>query len=484
MARTKGSNLEHALEIKRRIIALASDGLKQGDIARQVGKHRSYVSRVLKQFSSGELQKHERKVAALQTAVELKNKDSYLGPHTLAFELNQLGFSEDEIPANATLFKKVKAESSTWKPLGGKGDNRSYHSYFRGGLTASCQRFQLDGAGPFNFGGQRVYAFVCKDVFSRYVYAELVPHKYGPHLQPFIRRCVDAMGIPEELQTDNAVTWTVQQCHPGKLVWSFLQAGVKRVHFIPDAQPTRNGGVERMNGTLVHEWLRHHLTETGYNFPSLEAAQESLVQYLTKYNHHRQHRSLPIRSGSRRFHLTPGQVHKKNTERWSTSEQSIAFTRFMFDPGYCVLHSSVVAACPEYALSYLTWQCNLDGSGTLLYKGQEVGQFVHSFTNKHAPQLVIVPTDVKGQTPDREKYAFNPYKLAKDILDKQRHVKPRLQFLPKDYRYEEYENGCTQRTEWRIIDTRDGAVLFDSLNMFADHIKEFLDLDTTERRVA
>ena len=471
LARTSGSDISSSLEIKRRIIALRDQGWRQADIADAVGKDRSYVSRVIKQASDGSLAHHEAKAAALAAAVEIKKADSYAGSHTIAYELHRQGFDENQIPANGTLFKAVRDQAGTWKAVGGRGDSRSYHNYFIDGLDAPCQRIQLDGWGPFNFAGESVYLFVAQDRFSRLLYAEIVPHTYAASLQPFIRNMVGAIGVPEELQLDNAVTWRCQHNKPGRLVWSAIQAGIGRIHFIPESQPTRNGGVERVNYSLDVEWLRKHRTSDGYDFSSLKEARDSLAEFLIHYNESRQHRALP--KISKRFHCTPSQCHKKRSERASLGDQTITFTRYMVNPGFCTLHSSVVAVCPQFAGAYLSWECSVAGSsGRILRKGEIVGEFDHNFTGGlDSSPLVIEAKSVSGINDERV-HAFDALAHAKKILDHQRVKKPRLQLLPQQYRFESYDlNGSEQ---WRIIDVILDDVVFDSLNIDADHIKEFL----------
>jgi transcriptional regulator len=109
MARSSGSTLQASLAVKERILALAASGLKQGEIASQVGKDRTYICRVLKQHADGRLEKHQRKVSALDTAVGMKVEDGYAGPDTLAYELFTLGYGESEIPSNKTLYRAIRA---------------------------------------------------------------------------------------------------------------------------------------------------------------------------------------------------------------------------------------------------------------------------------------------------------------------------------------------------------------------------------------
>jgi hypothetical protein len=429
---------------------------------------------VLKQHGDGRLQKHQRKVSALDTAVGMKIEDGYAGPDTLAYSLHLNGYDESEIPSNKTLYRAIKQDAVVHKPIGGKGDSRGYHSYFRGGLTAPCQRIQLDGWGPFTICGEIFYLLVAKDAYSKMVYAEAVPHKYGPYLQPFIRNMVAALGIPVELQLDNAVTWRCNAKNPGRLVWAALQAGIERVHFIPESQPTRNGGVERINWTIALEFFRKFEGETGYTFASIEDFHTRFSEYLNRYNHERQHRALPKKSGSKRFHCTPGEVHQVRIEKAAPSAQSIAFTRLMVNPGYCVLHSSVVASCSAYTGSYLTWECQWNGSGRILHKGQEVGTFEHGFTGRRESfSPVIEARDVQGET--RERYYFDAIAYAKEVLAHQKRKRPRTSLLPQDYRIENYNlEGLGE--QWRILD-EDDEIIFDSLNVDADHIGEFLSFE-------
>lgn len=474
MARSPGSTIQTSLKLKEHIFVLRQEGLPLAAIATQVGKDKSYVSRVLKQ----DLTKQRRKAEALACAVALKKTDDHKvsGPHTLAYVLNQdYCFTEDEIPARDTLFRAVATEAGTYKSFGSKHDNRAYHSYFRTGLTAPCQRIQVDGKGPLTIHGESWYLLVATDRFSRMMYAELVPLSYGSFLAPFIRNVFKHLGIPIELQLDNAVTWRCQRRHPGTLVWTALLGGVERVHFIPESQPKRNDSVERIMRTIDMEFLRLWRvddTDEGFKFESFTHACEQLAHFVQHYNTQRQHRSLSLRPDSKRFHLTPSDVHVVRSERANPTDQCISFTRAM-KAGFAYLHSSTLVACPDWADRYLTWECFLDGTGIVKHKAEPVGTFVHSLTNKHPWAQVITPTLNKLPPSGSKKYQCDYYGEAARVLKNSRHKRPRLSQLPKGWTLEEGSHG-----DWELRDS-DGNYVVCNYNLHADHLGEIVSFENS-----
>lgn len=471
MTRSVGSTIEASLALKHHIHALGAQGLSLSRIASQVGKSRPYVSRVLKQDISNQT----RKAEALQLCEQLKRSDEsrYDGPERLADRLvREHGFSPDEIPHSQAIHQRLKAKNLTTRAVGTRSDSRSYHVYFKAGLTQSCQNVQVDGAGPFRIAGQMYYIFVAQDRYSRLLYAEIVPHSYGASLQKFARNLIDYFGVPVQVQLDNAVTWRCQPSQPGKLVWSLLSLGVQRIHFIPEAQPTRNGGVERQVYTIKHEFLRLFETETGFTFTSIDHARSELAAFLQRYNYNRQHTALPKRPGNRRFHLTPGEVHTKRQERASPGQQCIAFSRFM-SSGYAVLHSSVVACLPDLSERYATWECWLDGTGCVLHRDERtiVGTFQHNFTGKHPDCKQVIISEPTSRTYTDSSgciYQADALQYAKRILAATRHTRPRVSRLPAGWRLQTDADGG-----WRLYDA-DGELVVDHLNQDADHINEFI----------
>jgi transposase InsO family protein len=470
MARSVGSTIESSLALKEYIADLRAAGWSLSRIATEVGRDKSYVSRVLKQ----DLSKQRRQRSAVEAVIAAKRTDQFAaaGVETIVSHLVRTGqIDQADVPYDQALFARVRQQGLSYKAVGGRGDNRSYHVYFRDGLTEPCQRVQVDGAGPFAIAGEPFYLFVSQDRFSRLLYAEFVPHSYGSSLVPFARRLVDTFGIPQEIQLDNAVTWRVQRSHPGRLAWALLSLGVERIHFIPEAQPTRNGGIERQVSVLKNEFLRQHDSEYGLTFASIEDARVALTQFLDYYNNVRQHTALPKVPGQNRLHMTPAEVHVKRADKAAIADQCVSFSRFM-SQGYAVLHSSVVAAFPGMAERYATWECRLDGTGRVLHRSSVVGTFHHNFTSKYpdiGPCLVASPAaglaagDVSGRV-----FRFDPLAYAQRLLADNRHKRPRVSRLPAGWELETDSDGT-----WRLFDSN-GDLVVDWLNADADHILEFV----------
>ncbi len=466
MPRTTGSTTETSLQIKQQILSLHAGGMSKKDIAARVGKDRSYVSRII---ATGIPASQQAKADAITLALEIK-ASSTAGAGTIAWQLaTEHGISPDAIPHTQLLHQRFSSAGLSSRRPGTRNDNRSYHTYFRDGLNAPCQRVQVDGAGPFSIAGETFYVLIAQDRFSRLLYAEFMPHAYGAHLQPFACNLVDHFGVPIEVQLDNAITWRATSRHPGKLAWSLFSLGIERVHFIPEAQPTRNGGIERQVGTFKSEFLAGFENEYGLTFLDLADAQAKLAAFVSYYNHKRQHTALPKRSGNRRFHLTPAEAHVMRTERAAASDQCISFSRYL-GQGYAVLHSSVVAAFPEMAERYVTFECRLDGTGIARHSSSVVGTFCHNFTNKNPDCslcFTVQPVNLDSATPQRFK-DVDPLAYAKRLLEDNRHKRPRTSRLPRGWELEIGDDGL-----WQLFDAS-GELIVDWLNSDADHIAEYV----------
>jgi putative transposase len=116
----------------------------------------------------------------------------------------------------------------------------------------SKQRHQVDAVGPIYLKGnrQRYYIFTCKDVYDGAVCQKLYRSRKMEVILDFRGECWKHLGIPEQVQFDNArevVRWGPAARYLSRLLRLCLRFGVEPL-LIPPGQPQHNGSIENHNG--------------------------------------------------------------------------------------------------------------------------------------------------------------------------------------------------------------------------------------------
>jgi putative transposase len=117
---------------------------------------------------------------------------------------------------------------------------------------ASNQLHQVDLVGPVYLKGRRhrYYIWVCKDAFDGAVCLRLASSRRMDEVLGFLGECWKDLGIPEQVQWDNAREWCgwgPAARYLSRVIRFCLRFGVGPV-FIPAREPQFNGGVENFNG--------------------------------------------------------------------------------------------------------------------------------------------------------------------------------------------------------------------------------------------
>jgi putative transposase len=131
---------------------------------------------------------------------------------------------------------------------------------------ASNQLHQVDLVGPVYLKGsrRRYYIWVGKDAFDGAVCLRLAYSRRMDEVLGFLGECWKDLGIPEQVQLDNArelCGWGPAARYLSRAIRFCLRFAVGPV-FIPAGEPQYNGGVENFNG-----WFQPRLFDRRYSRP-------------------------------------------------------------------------------------------------------------------------------------------------------------------------------------------------------------------------
>jgi putative transposase len=131
---------------------------------------------------------------------------------------------------------------------------------------ASNQLHEVDLVGPIYLkgSGHRYYIGVGKDAFDGAVCLRLASSRRMDEVLGFLGECWKDLGIPEQVQFDNArelAGWGTAARTLSRVIRLCLHFGVGPV-FIPAGEPQFNGGVENFNG-----WFQPRLFDRRYTRP-------------------------------------------------------------------------------------------------------------------------------------------------------------------------------------------------------------------------
>lgn len=139
---------------------------------------------------------------------------------------------------------------------------------------------QLDLIGPRYIGkgkNNKFFSFNLIDVFSNAVKIKPYPGKRDVFVTDFLVYAWQILGIPKYLQLDNELSFKGSNRHPrtfGDVIKLCLYLGVELI-FIPEAEPWRQGVIEKFNDVYDKTFFRRqlfrdfeHLSKESYVFDS------------------------------------------------------------------------------------------------------------------------------------------------------------------------------------------------------------------------
>jgi transposase InsO family protein len=130
---------------------------------------------------------------------------------------------------------------------------------------------------------------VCAGIMTRSISRQVCGH---------LGAALEKHGVPEEILTDNGKVFTNRYgLTPTEVLFDKIcrENGINHL-LTPPFTPTTTGKIERFHRTLRQEFLRMRV------FPSLEAAQRELDEWITIYNTERPHQSLKMATPATHFY--------------------------------------------------------------------------------------------------------------------------------------------------------------------------------------
>src|SRR5215813_2614910 len=145
---------------------------------------------------------------------------------------------------------------------------------------ASNELHEVDLVGPIYLKGSRhrYYIWVGKDAFDGAVCLRLASSRRMDEVLGFLGECWKDLGIPEQVQFDNArelAGWGQSACTLSRVIRLCLRYGVSPV-FIPEREPQFNGSVENFNGWFQPRLFDHRFTRPGDLRRELTRLQEAV----------------------------------------------------------------------------------------------------------------------------------------------------------------------------------------------------------------
>ncbi len=206
---------------------------------------------------------------------------------------------------------------------------------------------QLDLVGPrYLQGGQRFYGVNLIDAFSNAVALEAVPSKRAVDIVEALVAAWQRLGIPRALQMDNEMAFRGSNRYPrsfGLLIRLCLYLGVEAI-FIPEAEPWRNGVIERFNDVYDKLFFRsQHFSDLAHlrgELPAFETFHNTQHRYakLSQSTPGTVHTGVPRRLLPQRFRLhqdgLPWRDGRVSFVRLTDEQGSVRFftERFVVDP--------------------------------------------------------------------------------------------------------------------------------------------------------
>lgn len=251
-----------------------------------IGSVRHYLSKPLPSSSPADV---------ISAALEIKSAEStrHYGPMQISGLIDGVG----SVVSETTLSRRIKAAGLAHKGLRWRGGSRPY--WMDAKYTSPLECFQVDTVKLRVASGELVEVFSCRDVVSGVHHLSIVD---GNNLSGCLAECFRVMGVPSVVQADNGFGMIL--ANNGGSYSDFQQvawlAGVSRIHYIPEAEPDRNGAVESF-----HRWLQYEYLHAGGMAADVDGLCAWLGERLRWYCTRKPLGGL----GGKRARKTPASVH-------------------------------------------------------------------------------------------------------------------------------------------------------------------------------
>jgi transposase InsO family protein len=286
------------------ITAVVVEGRSQAEVARCYGVSKGWVSKLLacyrlegeaafEQRSRRPLRSPRQLSEALVESMlmlrrELSSQGLDAGPSTIAWHLAQ----RHRVKVAAATISRYLNRAGLIKPQPRK---RPRSSYVRFAAAMPNETWQSDFTYVRLATGQDVKVLTWLDDCSRFALSVTAHEEItGPLVLASFRAVIARYGTPASTLTDNGMVYTTRfsggRGGRSALEHELRQLGVVQKNSRPN-HPTTCGKVERFQQTLK-KWLAAQCPQP----TNLEALQALLDAFVSTYNRHRPHRSLPHRA--------------------------------------------------------------------------------------------------------------------------------------------------------------------------------------------
>ncbi|WKZ45898.1 MAG: helix-turn-helix domain-containing protein [Anaerolineales bacterium] len=146
--------------------------------------------------------------------------------------------------------------------------------------TPTNQLHQVDAVGPIYLKGkrQRYYILTYRDVYDGAVCLKLYRSRKMEVILDFLGKCWKKLGIPEQVQLDNAreiVGWGPAARYLSRVLRLCLRFGVEPL-LIPPGQPQHNGSIENLNIENLNGWFQRHYSQVSTLRRELQRLEETV----------------------------------------------------------------------------------------------------------------------------------------------------------------------------------------------------------------
>ena len=146
--------------------------------------------------------------------------------------------------------------------------------------TRTNQLHQVDAVGPIYLKGkrQRYYILACRDVYDGAVCLKLYRSRKMEVILDFLGECWKKLGIPEQVQFDNAreiVGWGPAARYLSRVLRLCLRFGVEAL-LIPPGRPQHNGSIENLNGWFQPRLFQRHYSHVSALRRELQRLEETV----------------------------------------------------------------------------------------------------------------------------------------------------------------------------------------------------------------
>ena len=309
-------------------------GLSVQEVAGQVGKTRQWVYKWIHKYQQTEdpawyasVSNAPKEVANKtaegieSTIIEIRNRlsgnpYSQRGAISILYEFERLGLIP---PSIATINRILKRNKLVDQSLSKRRKQKEYPGYFIGVQ-------QMDLIGPkYLKGGFRFYFYTIIDIETHYASVYPVKDKSAKSITPCLMDFWQSYQLPDFLQMDNELSFRGSNRYPrglGLLLRVTLINNVSPI-FIPQAEPWRNGVVEKFNDTV----LKHFYGSQAFS------SFEELIEKARKFSifHNENHRY------SSQSNRTPNQMIEPADRRIMMKIQIDLESKILIDSGRLIL---------------------------------------------------------------------------------------------------------------------------------------------------